>query len=111
MRELPIPLFTTEYRDDFFAILDLKTENERVEVIKQTLSKIPKAHYVFASDLFMFLADLAKNASETKMHASNLGLVIGPNLFKMSNASVDLSSVMKPNQLAQIIIENVSKIF
>jgi len=89
-RELPVPLFPYNFYD---AIIQLaRTSMDKEERIRKMCSMIdmlPKPNRATVHVLFTFLALVAANSQANKMTTSNLAIIMGPNLIRNANESIE----------------------
>jgi len=83
LRELPEPVFPC---DTYFAFVSITKQRcefvNAKESLKENLNKLPKENYVLLDKLFYVLCLISKESNKTKMNASNLAIVFGPNLLR-----------------------------
>eukprot|EP00043_Microstomoeca_roanoka_P018044 m.190384 g.190384 ORF g.190384 m.190384 type:complete len:654 (-) comp16757_c0_seq1:3912-5873(-) len=80
LREMPEPLLTFDLYPGWIAIGRMQDHNDKLYAIQATLQKLPKPNYTTLRFLARFLHNVSLHSEKTKMEASNLGIVIGPNL-------------------------------
>eukprot|EP00117_Sycon_ciliatum_P011238 scpid62917/ scgid1006/ Rho GTPase-activating protein 44; NPC-A-10; Rho-type GTPase-activating protein RICH2; RhoGAP interacting with CIP4 homologs protein 2 len=90
LRELPDPLFTEERYEDWkgISLMPDSQHNEKMQLSYQYLHQLPDVNYANIRYLMCFLNKMSQYQEATKMGASNLALVIGPNLF-VNNQNAD----------------------
>ncbi|KAL5019118.1 hypothetical protein ScPMuIL_004840 [Solemya velum] len=80
LRELPEPLLTFKLYSEFLKAAQVPQE-QRLQALHDTVEKLPRPHYNNFRYLIKFLAKLTEKSDINKMSASNIGIVIGPNLL------------------------------
>ncbi|XP_013383350.1 rho GTPase-activating protein 44 isoform X1 [Lingula anatina] len=85
LRELPEPLLTYDLYDEWMAAAQIQDPDQRLQALWMTANKLPKPNYDNLKYLIKFLAKLAESSEVNKMNASNIAIVIGPNLIWPSN--------------------------
>ncbi|XP_029633381.1 SH3 domain-binding protein 1 isoform X3 [Octopus sinensis] len=111
LRELPEPLLTFHLYAEFVQSVQLP-QDQRLAALTATVNKLPKENYDNFRYLVKFLAKLAKCSDTNKMTASNIAIVIGPNLLWSSDES--LPTVLSTGNFSVIIetiINNADYIF
>ncbi|KAM9837372.1 SH3 domain-binding protein 1 isoform 2-T2 [Aulostomus maculatus] len=108
LRELPEPLMTFELYNDWFKAAGEKGLDERLEMFRILLKKLPPENYNNLRYLVQFLSLLSEQQAVNKMTPSNIAIVLGPNLlwpqaegestsFDMASASsVQVVMVIEP---------------
>ena len=89
LRELQNPLMTSEKQSEWIELPRLeggRGRGERFEKLKKSVDELPPVHYDNLKYLVVFLHQMCEYQDVTKMGASNLALVIGPNLVHVSEA-------------------------
>ncbi|EDV27346.1 uncharacterized protein TRIADDRAFT_52954 [Trichoplax adhaerens] len=84
LRELPEPLMTHEFYDEWIDAAKITDPQERLQELWRVNRSLPKENYENLKFLITFLATLAENAEINKMSSSNLALVMAPNLLQSS---------------------------
>ncbi|KAF0308975.1 Rho GTPase-activating protein 44 [Amphibalanus amphitrite] len=81
LRDLPEPLMTTDFYDDWMAAAHVQDEGQRLQALWQVLHQLPETHYTNLRYLIKFLALLSKNKQVNKMTTQNIAIVMAPNLL------------------------------
>ncbi|XP_038067573.1 rho GTPase-activating protein 44-like isoform X2 [Patiria miniata] len=81
LRELPEPLLTFALYPEFIQTMSIKDKDQKLQALWTVAKKIPKPNYNNFRYLIKFLSNVAKRSEYNKMNASNLSLVVGPNLL------------------------------
>lgn len=79
LRELANPLLPQELYTDILSC-------HSIQELKVVLEDMPPVHYQLAKYLFAFLHKLSAQSEITSMDASNLAIVIGPNVLRSANS-------------------------
>lgn len=112
LRELPEPLLCGYLYKEWMACHKCP-ENERTKVMKDLLQKLPQGNRDNLTYLMQFLAKLAQH-NENKMHASNIAVVIGPNLLwdtSSVGSSLDMNRCTTVNMLVEQFLKQVDVLF
>ncbi|KAA0725257.1 SH3 domain-binding protein 1 [Triplophysa tibetana] len=81
LRELPEPLMTFELYNDWFRAAAEKETDEKLNLLRETLQKLPTENYNNLRYLVQFLSHLSEYQAVNKMTPSNIAIVLGPNLL------------------------------
>uniref|UniRef100_A0A1Y1LRU6 Rho-GAP domain-containing protein n=1 Tax=Photinus pyralis TaxID=7054 RepID=A0A1Y1LRU6_PHOPY len=111
LRDLPEPLLTYSLYDEWMDAMHYP-EEQRVAVVQKILKKLPQANKDNLTYLVQFFAKLSKNA-ENKMTASNIAIVISPNLLWRQNMEMDMhmANCMTLNMIVEMFISNAEILF
>eukprot|EP00005_Dracoamoeba_jomungandri_P002042 CAMPEP_0174252476 /NCGR_PEP_ID=MMETSP0439-20130205/1931_1 /TAXON_ID=0 /ORGANISM="Stereomyxa ramosa, Strain Chinc5" /LENGTH=1007 /DNA_ID=CAMNT_0015333017 /DNA_START=118 /DNA_END=3141 /DNA_ORIENTATION=+ len=110
LRELPGPLLTYEYSDQFCSVIDVNVPmGENIRKVKAILQKIPKANYELLFCILLILKHVVLNQNN-KMTSDNIGRIFGPNLLWIEGGDVSLEMMVSVNQLTTFMIDNVNTI-
>eukprot|EP01097_Dermamoeba_algensis_P004677 TRINITY_DN3017_c0_g2_i1.p1 TRINITY_DN3017_c0_g2~~TRINITY_DN3017_c0_g2_i1.p1 ORF type:complete len:666 (-),score=109.39 TRINITY_DN3017_c0_g2_i1:101-2098(-) len=80
IRELPSPLLTLELYKEFVSVFEMD-EAEKINKLKELLSKLPTYNYGMIKYIMNFLYHVSINSPVNMMTSSNLGVVVGPNIL------------------------------
>ncbi|KAJ0060229.1 hypothetical protein NL108_004079 [Boleophthalmus pectinirostris] len=81
LRELPEPLMTYQLYDDWIQASSVSDPDKRLQALWVVCDKLPKNNKTNFRYLVKFLAKLAQDSEVNKMNASNIAIVLGPNLL------------------------------
>nr|CAH7730924.1 unnamed protein product [Callosobruchus chinensis] len=111
LRELPEPLLTFHLHKEWLEAAQLP-DNQRLEVVKSIIQRLPQENKDNLSYLFQFLSKLTKHP-ENKMTSSNLAIVMSPNLLwnKHENINVNIGNCVTVNTLIELFIKEVDVLF
>ncbi|XP_034049606.1 SH3 domain-binding protein 1 [Thalassophryne amazonica] len=108
LRELPEPLMTFDLYDDWVKAAGEKDVSDKLDQFRVLLKKMPPENYNNLRYLVQFLSLLTEQQAVNKMTATNIAIVLGPNLlwpraegeaamFDMASASsVQVVTVIEP---------------
>ncbi|XP_070581128.1 rho GTPase-activating protein 44-like isoform X2 [Ptychodera flava] len=103
LRELPEPLMTFALYDEWVSANSIQDTDTRLQALWTCVGKLPKPNFDNLKYLMKFLRKLLDHSNITKMTASNLALVIAPNVMW---AKEDAISVMSTGT-ASVIVESM----
>lgn len=113
LRELPTPLLTPYSRWINQCSMAPSIERRR-EVIHSLLHNLPQPHRFNLHYLLSFLNLVASNSDANRMTASNLSIVLAPNLLwnseAQTNGSADTSSLSHTNVINDIVESLISDV-
>lgn len=111
LRELPEPLLTFHLHKEWIDAAQV-SENRRLEVVKNIISKLPQENRDNLAYLFQFLSKLTEHP-ENKMSPSNIAIVLSPNLLwnKHENLNVNIGNCVTINILVELFIREVDILF
>ena len=109
-RELSDCLFPRSTFAQFIAAAKQPDEREKLLLVHSLINELPDPNYATLRDLTWHLSKVVKNCDQTKMTASNLGIVFGPTLMD-SGSTPNPSDFKYQSELVQFIIENCDQIF
>ncbi|XP_065183591.1 rho GTPase-activating protein 32-like isoform X3 [Sycon ciliatum] len=113
-RELPNPLLTYDLFDDFCIAVTHPDPDACYMALARCLAKLPPPHLRCTEHLMRHLNRLARQSSETEMHARNLSIVWAPNLLQIrddGSSPVNLMLIRRTAQVIEWLIERVDWFF
>lgn len=108
LAELPEPLLTTEGCVTLLSIYSSADKSSRISGYKAVLDRLPHYNKVLLKQIMLLLQAVRKSGT-SKMDASNLGSMFGPNL--MARADTNLQDILKCNSIVSEIITNSDLLF
>lgn len=90
-RELPECLLTIKLSDTFRSIFTHVPLSQRLEALQTAVILLPEENLEVLHCLLLFLGDIAQQADQHQMNASNLAVCFAPSLFNL-NSSLGSSS-------------------
>lgn len=105
LRELPEPLMGADLYQDWVEAGQLAEETDRFDAIWNLLQdeQLPRENYRNIQYLFRFLHEVSRYEEKNKMSASNLAIVITPNVIWECEAVHDPLDMVVGNALAQVV--------
>lgn len=116
-RELPNPLCTYQLYDNFVDAIQSRSEGEevRLQLMKQTVQKLPPPHYRTLKYLSTHLNKISRYSDNTGMTDRNLAIVWAPNLLRSpaleSGGVAALRGVGVQAVVTEYLITNCEHIF
>eukprot|EP00761_Pharyngomonas_kirbyi_P014756 gb/GECH01014786.1/.p1 GENE.gb/GECH01014786.1/~~gb/GECH01014786.1/.p1 ORF type:complete len:809 (+),score=184.27 gb/GECH01014786.1/:1-2427(+) len=111
LKTLPEPLCTERLYDVFIEAGTADGEPERISRVTEAVKQLPVVNYQVLRYLAAFCYRLVRHAAVNKMPASNVAIVIGPNVFFHSDLSVMASHTSAVCAAMSVIIEHFPDIF
>ncbi|OQV18809.1 Rho GTPase-activating protein 44 [Hypsibius exemplaris] len=114
LRELQEPLTTAALYDDWMDAVKIGDPTARCQALTAVVNKLPVENYDNLGYLIKFLAAVANRSDKNKMTASNLAIVIAPNLFSIGENDktvYDPVAANLHNTVVEILITNQKDIF
>lgn len=96
--ELPDPLLTAEYHDEFVRAAQIDNDVQRRDAIHATINKLPDPNYTTLRYLVFHLYRVQEREAINRMSIVNLGIVWGPAL-----SAVDYNNVGEMALLGRIV--------
>ncbi|CAL1298829.1 unnamed protein product [Larinioides sclopetarius] len=111
LRELPDPIIPMNMHCQFLDAVKDKDKVESVACLAELVEKLPPINYHILNYLFNFLRKVSDMEDQNRMSASSLGIVFGPNLFRVTEDFVGLKEQSLTNQIVTYFISEHDKIF
>eukprot|EP00049_Salpingoeca_infusionum_P008205 m.133442 g.133442 ORF g.133442 m.133442 type:complete len:678 (-) comp13944_c3_seq1:367-2400(-) len=112
LRELPDPLFTSNFYSAFVALADEQTScRQRIRSLQGTLNMLPKPNQNTIYYLFEHFARVVRHEPNNKMSAMSLATCVGPSLMTPAGATgIQKMNVQKQNAIIQFLMENWTEV-
>uniref|UniRef100_T1JD08 Rho-GAP domain-containing protein n=1 Tax=Strigamia maritima TaxID=126957 RepID=T1JD08_STRMM len=113
LRELPEALIPKYLHSQFVHAQEENNHDSDDGIchLKQLLEQLPQVNYSTLKYLMAFLTQVAQHGRENKMNSISLGIVFGPNLFRVSEDLEGLRQQSLTNQLVTRFINKFSVLF
>eukprot|EP01126_Amoeba_proteus_P057571 TRINITY_DN7334_c0_g1_i3.p1 TRINITY_DN7334_c0_g1~~TRINITY_DN7334_c0_g1_i3.p1 ORF type:complete len:728 (-),score=137.89 TRINITY_DN7334_c0_g1_i3:479-2662(-) len=113
LREMEEPLLTYDLYSTFIGTDSYDGPEEKLSNLSKALLLLPKFNSLLLETLARYLNRLCPYSNQTKMNASNLAIVFGPNILKprVENPMVLISDAVHVSDITQLVIENVDILF
>ncbi|EYE96214.1 putative Rho GTPase activator (Rgd1) [Aspergillus ruber CBS 135680] len=80
-RELPDPLFTTQFYPDFINAARIDDDIQRRDSLHALVNNLPDAHYATLRALVLHLNKIQEHYTQNRMNAGNIAICFGPTLM------------------------------
>jgi len=113
LRELPDPLLTFPMFSKWCDCINMKDMTKRVKRCKELIDILPTANQTNLQYLMWFLKKTADMEKVNKMGASNLGLVLGPNILRSEEEKEgeNLTALNSASALTRLMIVEYDTLF
>ncbi|XP_029165977.1 unconventional myosin-IXa-like isoform X3 [Nylanderia fulva] len=106
-RDMPEPLLTYEYYEDFLHAASLTDPHDRISTLFAILKKLPKPNYDLMERLIVHLARVARHEVDNRMSPSALAIVFAPCILRtnrMLPAQDSLQDVGRQTRCVETIV-------
>ncbi|XP_023243022.1 protein FAM13B-like [Centruroides sculpturatus] len=113
LRELPDPLIPASMHQAFLSAAKTngQSKEECIKQLKNLVQRLPLANLNVLKYLSCFLVSVSHHEEENRMNASALGIVFGPNLFRVAEDFKGLKEQSLTNQIVTYFISDYHNIF
>lgn len=115
LRELPEPLMTYQLYEEWIHASNISDPDKRLQALWVVCDMLPKAYKTNFRYLLKFLARLSLESDVNKMTASNIAIVLGPNLLwaKTEGSLTEMAATTSVHvvSIIELIINHVSWFF
>ncbi|XP_041102911.1 rho GTPase-activating protein 12-like isoform X8 [Polyodon spathula] len=111
-RELPEPLFTHNYFNDFVSAIKSQDYKQRVQSINNLIKQLPKPHQDTMQALFKHLRKVIEHGEENRMNTQSVAIVFGPTLLRPETETGNIAvHMVYQNQIVELILLEYESIF
>ena len=112
LRELPEPLLTYDFFNEWMRAAQVEKPADRQVALFNVLDQLPPANFSNFRFLVEFLSDLKKYSEQNKMSASNIAIVVAPNiLWPAGESGANATHTSLASRIVESFIENYQKYF
>lgn len=107
-RDMPEPLLTFEYYDDFLHAANLTDPHDRISTLFAILKKLPKPNFDLMERLIVHLARVALHEVDNRMSSSALAIVFAPCILRTNRtlpAQDSLQDVGRQTKCVETIVQ------
>ncbi|EPS26662.1 hypothetical protein POX_g09036 [Penicillium oxalicum] len=109
-RELPDPLFTSEYYSDFIDAARIDDDTQRRDQCHALINNLPDAHYATLRAVILHLNKVQEHYTSNRMNAGNLAICFGPTLMG-ANSGGNIADAGWQVRVIETILNNTFQIF
>ncbi|XP_078371210.1 rho GTPase-activating protein 26-like isoform X2 [Oculina patagonica] len=112
LRNMPEPLFTYGYHDQFLDSVKKETYEKRVEALRTLVAELPEENRQLIRMIMKHLTRVAAHSNKNLMAASNLGVVFGPTLMKSREETMAAIMNLKYQSIViELLINEFNTVF
>ena len=113
LRELPEPLLTYDFFDEWMKAAQVDKPTERQQALFNVLDQLPPANFTNFRFLIEFLSELKTFSELNKMSASNIAIVVAPNILWPAGAEsgANATHTSLASRIVESFIENFKQYF
>ncbi|XP_020604145.1 rho GTPase-activating protein 26-like isoform X2 [Orbicella faveolata] len=112
LRNMPEPLFTYDYHEQFLDSVKKDTYEKRVEALRSLVADLPEENRTLIRMIMKHLTHVAAHSNKNLMAASNLGVVFGPTLMKSREETMAAIMNLKYQSIViELLINEFNTIF
>ncbi|XP_056608567.1 rho GTPase-activating protein 17b isoform X2 [Triplophysa dalaica] len=115
LRELPEPMMTFQLYEEWIQASSVSDPDKRLQALWVVCDQLPKANKTNFRYLMKFLAKLAQESDINKMTASNIAIVLGPNLLwaKMEGSLAEMAATTSVHvvSIVELVLQHVNWFF
>ncbi|KAF5889263.1 rho GTPase-activating protein 12-like isoform X1, partial [Clarias magur] len=111
-RELPEPLFTYSYFNDFVNAIKNSDYKQRLQAIKDLIKQLPKPNQETMQALFRHLKRVIEHGEANRMTTQSVAIVFGPTLLRPETETGNMAvHMVYQNQIVELILLEYDNIF
>ncbi|XP_060728231.1 rho GTPase-activating protein 12a isoform X3 [Tachysurus vachellii] len=111
-RELPEPLFTYTYFNDFFSAIKITDYKQKVQAIKDLVKQLPQPNHDTMQELFKHLRKVIDHGEQNRMTTQSVAIVFGPTLLRPEIENIQMAvHMVYQNQIVELILHEYEAIF
>ena len=113
LRELPEPLLTYDFFDEWMDAAQVDKPAERQQALFNVLDQLPPANFSNFRFLVEFLSELKTFSEQNKMSASNIAIVVAPNILWPAGgeSGANATHTSLASRIVESFIENFKQYF
>ncbi|KAK7159657.1 hypothetical protein R3I94_005864 [Phoxinus phoxinus] len=111
-RELPEPLFTFSFFNDFIAAIKMPDYKHKVQTVKDLMKQLPWPNQDTIQVLFKHLKKVIQHVVENRMTTQSVAIVFGPTLLRPETETANMAvHMIYQNQIVELILMEYETIF
>ncbi|XP_077078487.1 rho GTPase-activating protein 12a isoform X3 [Siphateles boraxobius] len=111
-RELPEPLFTFAFFNDFIAAIKMPDYKHKVQTVKDLMKQLPWPNQDTIQVLFKHLKKVIQHVDENRMTTQSVAIVFGPTLLRPETETANMAvHMVYQNQIVELILMEYETIF
>ncbi|XP_046732376.1 rho GTPase-activating protein 12a isoform X2 [Silurus meridionalis] len=111
-RELPEPLFTYAYFNDFVNAIKITDYKQKVNAIRDLVKQLPQPNHDTMQELFKHLRKVIEHGEVNRMTTQSVAIVFGPTLLRPEIENIHMAvHMVYQNQIVELILHEYEAIF
>ncbi|TRY90988.1 hypothetical protein DNTS_023019 [Danionella cerebrum] len=111
-RELPEPLFTYAFFNEFICAIKIPDYKLRVHTVKDLMKQLPRPNHDTIQVLFKHLKKVVQHVDENRMTTQSVAIVFGPTLLRPETETANMAvHMVYQNQIVDLILMEYETIF
>ncbi|KAI9255487.1 hypothetical protein BY458DRAFT_520154 [Sporodiniella umbellata] len=110
-RDLPEPLLTYRSYQELIDASALVDEKERLNMVRRTISQLPKAHSSTLYFLLRHLNKVCQLSSQNRMTIKNMSMIFAPTLMRHQDPSRDFLDMSYKNAAVEYLLLHTADLF
>ncbi|XP_051718635.1 rho GTPase-activating protein 12a isoform X4 [Ctenopharyngodon idella] len=111
-RELPEPLFTYTFFNDFIAAIKMPDYKHKVQTVKDLMKQLPRPNHDTIQVLFKHLKKVIQHVDENRMTTQSVAIVFGPTLLRPETETANMAvHMVYQNQIVELVLMEYETIF
>ncbi|XP_067218354.1 rho GTPase-activating protein 12a isoform X1 [Chanodichthys erythropterus] len=111
-RELPEPLFTYAFFNDFIAAIKMPDYKHKVQTVKDLMKQLPRPNHDTIQVLFKHLKKVIQHVDENRMTTQSVAIVFGPTLLRPETETANMAvHMVYQNQIVELVLMEYETIF
>ncbi|VDK24268.1 unnamed protein product [Taenia asiatica] len=110
LRELPIGLVPPSHTKELLENYNIHAEDSLV-AIERIIHSLPPSNFRLLEYLCCFLRQVMQYQNRNKMNSTSIGIIFGPNVFRIPRESEGLTSQSTINHIMSVLVERSDILF
>ncbi|XP_028832204.1 rho GTPase-activating protein 12-like isoform X8 [Denticeps clupeoides] len=111
-RELPEPLFTYTYFNDFVNAIKIYDYKQKLQAVKDLVKLLPQQNHDTMQALFKHLRKVIEHGEQNRMTTQSVAIVFGPTLLRPEKETLNMAvHMVYQNQIVELILLEYDGIF
>ncbi|XP_051556918.1 rho GTPase-activating protein 12-like isoform X2 [Myxocyprinus asiaticus] len=111
-RELPEPLFTYAFFNNFISAIKMPDYKQKVQAVKDIMKQLPPPNHDTIQVLFKHLKLVIQHVDKNRMTTQSVAIVFGPTLLRPETETANMAvHMIYQNQIVELILMECETIF
>ncbi|XP_051989623.1 rho GTPase-activating protein 12-like isoform X5 [Xyrauchen texanus] len=112
LRELPEPLFTYAFFNNFISAIKMSDYKQKVQAVKDIIKQLPTPNHDTIQVLFKHLKNVIQHVDKNRMTTQSVAIVFGPTLLRPETETANMAvHMIYQNQIVELILMEYETIF